>query len=190
MKRFNLDSPNTITDKLDLKNLNSWVSYEISKVSDLNQSQILKTVATNTQSFVSFPTTSELFWPGCVREKKTYHKYPFALKEKAKLSGIELDTRPNGPAVASFLVSGGVRPSRFGSHNLWCIHHLYSGKFPYYGKSETLHAVKSGDHFTFSAGLVAVHPIADALCDEYPFFTWYLRALSFQKFNYDPDSVF
>jgi hypothetical protein len=38
--------------------------------------------------------------------------------------------------------------------------------------------------------LVAVHPVADALCDEYPAFTWFLRARAFQLFGYDPDRVF
>jgi hypothetical protein len=50
--------------------------------------------------------------------------------------------------------------------------------------------LKECKHFTQSAGLVAVHPIADALCDEYPFFSWLLRAISFQEFGYDPDGVF
>jgi len=35
-----------------------------------------------------------------------------------------------------------------------------------------------------------VNPIADALVDEFPFFTWFLRALAFKRFAYDPDSVF
>jgi hypothetical protein len=75
--------------------------------------------------------------------------------------------------------SGGIRPSRFGSNNAWSIHHIYSGKFPYIGKYDTLHASHDGRHFTQSAGLVAIHPIADQLADEYPFFSWYLRAISF-----------
>ena len=32
--------------------------------------------------------------------------------------------------------------------------------------------------------------MADALCDEFPFFSWFLRALSFKRFGYDPDGVF
>jgi len=53
-----------------------------------------------------------------------------------------------------------------------------------------LHATKKVCHFTQSAGLVAVHPIADALADEFPFFTWLLRAEAFVRFKYDPDGVF
>lgn len=103
---------------------------------------------------------------------------------------ITLDTRPNGPARASFEFAGGQRPERIGSTNGWTAHHLYSGKFPYIGCSDTTHAVKLGNHFTQSAGIITAHPIADALCDEYPFFAWLLRALSYQKFGYDPDGVF
>lgn len=64
------------------------------------------------------------------------------------------------------------------------------GKFPYVDRDSTLHAVKDGAHFTQSAGLVATHPIVDQMCDEYPFFSWYLRAIAFKKFGYDPDGVF
>jgi len=42
----------------------------------------------------------------------------------------------------------------------------------------------------YGAGLVAAHPIADAICDEIPFFSWLLRAHSFLRFGYDPDGVF
>jgi len=38
--------------------------------------------------------------------------------------------------------------------------------------------------------LIATHPVADALCDEFPFFAWLLRAESFRRFGYDPDGVF
>lgn len=44
--------------------------------------------------------------------------------------------------------------------------------------------------FTQSAGLVAIHPIADALADEFAIFAWRLRAESFLRFGYDPEGVF
>ena len=108
----------------------------------------------------------------------------------AKVRRIPLDTRPNGPAIASFLLAGGTRPERFGSSNAWSIHHLYSGKFPYHGRKVTIHAAKEFNHFTQSAGLIAAHPVADALVDEFPFFTWLLRAQAYLRFGYDPDSAF
>ena len=36
---------------------------------------------------------------------------------------------------------------------------------------------------------MAIHPIADQMCDEFPCFAWLLRALAFNKFGYDPDQV-
>jgi hypothetical protein len=41
-----------------------------------------------------------------------------------------------------------------------------------------------------SAGLVAIHPVAEALKDEYSYFAWLLRHEAFLRFDYDPDSVF
>ena len=49
---------------------------------------------------------------------------------------------------------------------------------------------KDGLHFTQSAGLVAIHPIADVLSHEFPFFAWLLRGTAFNRFGYDPDGVF
>lgn len=123
-------------------------------------------------------------------EKQRYHKYPEAVRRLAKRRDIYLDKRANGPAIAAFLMAGGERPGRFGSSNAWSIHHLYSGKFPYVGRSTTIHAAKDGNHFTQSARLVATHPVADAMSDEFPFFAWFLRAEAFRRFGYDPDGVF
>jgi len=50
--------------------------------------------------------------------------------------------------------------------------------------------VKDWKHFTQSAGLVAIHPIAEALKDEYFYFAWMLRHEAFLRFDYDPDTVF
>jgi len=40
-----------------------------------------------------------------------------------------------------------------------------------------------------SAGLVAIHPVAEALKDEYFYFAWLLRHEAFLRFKYDPDAV-
>src|SRR5262245_61791339 len=100
----------------------------------------------------------------------------------ASSAGVVSDTRPNGPAIAAFLMAGGSRPERFGSSNAWSVHHVYSGKFPYAGRQTTIHAAKESFHFTQSAGLVATRPVADALVDEFPFFTWLLRAEAYVRF--------
>ena len=152
-------------------------------------------VVENEEAFVAWPRSALLLWRGCDRvpedgKRQKYFSYPDVIKAKARSAGIVLDTRPNGPAIAAFQLAGGSRPPRFGSSNAWSIHHLYSGKFPYHVRNSTTHAAKNGDHFTQSAGLIAAHPVADALVDEFPFFAWYLRAEAHQRFGYDPDGVF
>ncbi len=87
-------------------------------------------------------------------------------------------------------MAGGKRPERVGTKNRWSIHHLYSGKFPHLSQEDTLHAAYDGNHMTHSAGLIAVHPVLDAMLDEYPFMSWMLRGYAFRKFGYDPDGVF
>lgn len=41
-----------------------------------------------------------------------------------------------------------------------------------------------------SAGLVAIHPMADVLADEFGVFAWRLRAEAFRRFGYDPEGAF
>jgi hypothetical protein len=192
---FNLDSPNQILATHNLEKIDQWFEGEAKAVEDELIRQVICHMASHLDAFVRFPKRAVLLWQGCDRiapegKKQKYHKYPMFIKDAAKKLGVRLDTRPNGPAITSFLFAGGERPERFGSTNAWSIHHLYSGKFPYIGKFDSLHGQKDGKHFTQSAGLVAVHPLADALSDEFPAFSWLLRAHSFQKFGYDPDHVF
>lgn len=192
---YNLSSPNGIIETCNLDSLEAWFTKELAQVESHAQRAVLTEVSRDLNAFVQNPKSAVLYWPGCNRvpekgKKQKYFAYPQHLKKLAKETGIKLDTRPNGPAIAAFLTAGGTRPDRFGSSNAWSIHHLYSGKYPYLGKNKTLHAAKSGDHFTQSAGLIAAHPIADAMVDEFPFFAWFLRARAFKMFGYDPDGVF
>lgn len=192
---YNLDSPSAIGSPCHLEHLDRWFASEADGLPDGAERRVLLDVATALDSFVKFPRRALLLWDGCDRvalppAKQKYHQYPEELKRLSKEHLVYLDGRPNGPAIAAFLFAGGERPARYGSSNSWSVHHLYSGKFPYVGRRDTTHAAKSGSHFTQSAGLVAVHPIADALVDEFPPFTWLLRARAFLLFGYDPDGVF
>ncbi|MDH5450082.1 MAG: hypothetical protein OEX77_04125 [Candidatus Bathyarchaeota archaeon] len=114
---------------------------------------------------------------------------PDRIKEEAKSKGIQVNTLSNGPAIMSFLLAGGERPTRSNGQG-WHIDHIYDKNFPWITKQRSLHAVKNGRHFTQAAGLVAIHPIAEALKDEYFYFAWLLRREAFLRFNYDPDRVF
>ena len=155
----------------------------------LSEKKIINEVWEHRTEFIQWPAKARLLWGGRVRVK--YHKYPDEIKKELKSKEIRIDSRSNGPAIMSFLLAGGKRPKRASNPNQeWHIHHIYDGKFPWPTKRETLHAVAEGKHFTQSAGLVAIHPIAEALADEYFYFAWLLRHESFLRFNYDPDMVF
>jgi hypothetical protein len=138
--------------------------------------------------FVSWPMDSLLLLPGTIRDP--YHTYPKEIEAKLKAANVRKDTRSNGPAISSFLLAGGVRPKRSVENRDWSVHHIYDGKFPAPGKTTTTHAVKDGRYFSESAGLVAIHPIADALADEVAYFAWLLRCEAFVRFAFDPDAVF
>jgi len=192
---YNLSSPNGILEACDLADLDGWFARELLSISNPSERCILQMVASDLDSFVRWAGEALLLWPGCNRvskseKKEVYFSYPPHLRQLVKSQGVRLDTRANGPAIASFLLAAGTRPKRFGSSNAWSLHHLYSGKFPYLGRDSTVHAVKECSHFTQSAGVVAIHPIADALFDEYPIFAWFLRAQAYLRFTYDPDQVF
>ena len=171
--------------------MNHFRSIMSLKFNELNPSEkkIINEVWERRTKFVRWPEKAILFWEGCVRNK--YHIYPDEKKKELKSKGIPIDQRSNGPAVMSFLLAGGKRPKRMSNPNQgWPIHHIYDRKFSWPKKGETLHAVQDGKHFTQSAELVAIHPIAEAITDEYFYFAWLLRHESFLRFNYDPNRVF
>ena len=159
------------------------------KFDELNPSEkkIINEVWEHRTEFIQWPAKAILLLEGRVRVK--YHKYPDEIKKELKSKGIRLDSRSNGPAIMSFLLAGGKRPKRSNNQD-WHIHHIYDGKFLWTMDRKTLHAVKDGKHFTQSAGLVAINPVAEALTNEYFYFAWLLRHESFLRFNYDPDMVF
>jgi hypothetical protein len=119
-----------------------------------------------------------------------YHVYAPSIVAKLRASHIPIDSRSNGPAIASYLLAEGERPSRSIGNQKWPIHHVYDGLFPFPSKEKTTWASKDGNHFTQSAGLVAIHPVAEAFAHEFAYFAWLLRKESFARFAYDPDRVF
>lgn len=188
--RFNLESPNGLRQPVRLDALSAWFADECEAIPEADVRHVLMHVGGKLDVFTRWPSRALLLWPDFVRKKKQYPRYPEWIRVVAKAGGVKLDTRINGPAVAAFTIAGGARPKRYGSTNAWTIHHIYSGKFPHPGKTSTLRSAADGRHCTQSAGLVAIHPIADQLCDEYPAFAWLLRAEAFRRFGYDPDAVF
>jgi hypothetical protein len=172
-----------------LEDLSGWLEDEATSIPDEAHRRVILEVGRNLDSFVRWPARAELLWAGCDRTLK-YHNYPDVLKTLFHERRITADSRSNGPAIVAYLVAGGERPKRNGNHD-WTIHHLYDGKFPYPGTVRpSVRAVRDAHHFTQSAGLIAIHPIADALADEFAAFAWRLRGESFVRFGYDPEGAF
>jgi hypothetical protein len=157
--------------------------------------RIADEVWSDKDSFICWPRRSLLFWSGLVRHPDGRRKdcYKFSAKHKAllKKANLEEDTRNNGPAILAFRIAGGHRPVRvdFSRHH-WSVHHIYDGRFPIENRKSVLHATRDGNHFTQSAGLVALHPLADGLVGDCAYFAWLLRYEAFKRFNYDPDGNF
>ncbi len=161
------------------------IAYTFNKLSATEE--IRKTVLSHVDDFVKWPKMALLLWEGCTREN--YHKYPVEILALLKEKSISRRNWGNDPAVNSFLIAGGERPQRNHKKHGWNIHHLYFGVHAH-GVNPPLHAVKEAKHFTQSAGLIAVHPIADALCEEDSEFARLLCRQSFNRFGYDPNGIF
>jgi hypothetical protein len=158
---------------------------------DLSPPPVLKVaddVWERRDTFLRWPTRALLLMPGTCRT--AYHQYSDELKARIREGGLRPDSRSNGPAIVAYRLAGGERPARVASGRDWTIHHIYDGQFPWPGRGAVTHAVKDGRYFTEAAGLVAAHPVADALADDVPWFAWMLRREAFLRFAFDPDQVF
>ena len=160
-----------------------------------SMNRIADEVWSDKDSFIRWPGRSPVFWSGLVRHPNGRRKdcYQYSAKHKALLerANIEEDRRNNGPAILAFRLAGGNRPARtdYPRHH-WSIHHIYDGRFPAKKSRSVLHATRDGNHFTQSAGLVALHPLADGLVGDCGYFARLLRYEAFKRFGYDPDGVF
>ncbi|MSU57679.1 MAG: hypothetical protein EXS35_05775 [Pedosphaera sp.] len=151
--------------------------------------KIADDVWVNRIEFIRWPQKAHLLITSCVRESGSFHTFTPELKSLLKSKGVKINTLCNGPAIMVFLFAGGERPNR-NNGNGWPIHHIYDGQFPMPPKTSSAKAVSHGDYFTEAAGLVAIHPLADGLASEVPYFAWLLRHEAFEKFGFDPDNVF
>ena len=168
--------------------MGDWLKEEVHSIPDKSYRRVIFEVNANLDKYVTWADRAELLWEGCHRIK--YHRYPKTLTSLIQQHDVKVNRLSNGPAIIAYLLTGGERPKRNGRHH-WTIHHLYDGKFPYPGNTRpSICAVKNPRHFTQSAGVVAVHPIADALAEEFEAFAWTLRAESFKRFGYDPEGAF
>lgn len=161
---------------------------------------IAKLVWSQRDKFVRWPKRRHLFMPGAIRpvgaaRKDCYEYSPKQISQLIEAGVIKPTQKPrvwsNDPAIHSYLVAGGERPTRSNSNWGWSIHHIYDGKFPAKPGLESTHAAYHPDYFTEAAGLVAVHPVADALATHVPHFAWLLRYEAYCRFDgFDPDGVF
>lgn len=175
--------------EVKLNDLSNWFTAEVNLLPDTAEKTILLLIAKHPDTWIKFPREAILLWPGSSRLPTGFHTYPTYLVKILNELKIPIDRKTNGPAVSAFQFAGGVRTF---SNDLtpWPIHHLYFGRFPYPGKDQTLHAVKDGAHFSHSGGLVCIEPFIHKLSHQYGCFAWYLRALAYLKFKYNPDRVF
>ncbi len=142
-------------------------------------------ICTDPDQFFQWPQVGALLWPDwdCIRTQNDgEHEYPNELKARLARLGLPPDTRTNGPAIVSFLASGGKRPT-WGNEG-WPIHHIYDGT------NGSPHAVEERNLFTHSAGLVAVHPDAHDLAHQSNLLKWLLWREAFLRFDFDPMGVF
>src|SRR5271154_2943574 len=117
---YNLGSPNGIIRRANLDDLSGWFAEEVAQIGNDAERCAVEHVAKNLDSFVRWAREALLLWPGNDRipppgKKQKYHSYPDHICQMASVRTLALDSRPNGPAIASFRLAGGERPVRFGS---------------------------------------------------------------------------
>jgi hypothetical protein len=137
------------------------------------------------ETFFRWPREAEFLWQ--VTRHPDGNRQDCYIYPKAVICRLsrEPDGRNNGPAIHSFELSGGIRPT------CWHIHHIYDGRVLIPGTFKPiLHAIKHRDYFTHSGGLVAAHPAAHYVAHESELLGWLLRWEAFKRFKFDPDKIF
>src|SRR5882724_202675 len=191
-----LDDGNTLQlevelNKIKAQQMNSCLSTELwpDRMQELNASVFnteraaIQSICADPAQFFQWPQVGVLLWPGCVRTQNDgEHNYPEEVMLYLGRLGLKSDTRTNGPAILSFLAAGGKRPN-WGNEG-WPIHHIFDGT------DGSPHAIRDGNLFTHSAGLVAAHPIAHHLAHQSALLKWLLWREAFLRFGFDPIGVF
>jgi hypothetical protein len=167
----------------------NWLQELAARNLDTEWTAVLSLLA-SPSDLIEWPKIGTLLWPGCVRGGASQdHTYPPELKRRLTGLGITPDLRNNGPAISAFLAAGGIRPTC--GREGWPVHHIYDGTgMVTGGPQEVIHAVKDGQHFTHSGGLVALHPVVHHLAHQSDLLKWVLRREAFLRFGYDPMNAF
>ena len=183
---------NVFSAAVTLMDERQFTAYLQKKFDDLSPSEqkIISEVWSKKDDYIRWPKESILLFPGLRRSSGGFHVFSTQILCKVRQKQIKIRKRSNGPAIMAFLFAGGERPRCSDNNHEWTIHHIYDGKFSLDKTKPSIRAVKLRDHFTQSAGLVAIHPIADSLAHKNFYFAWLLRFESYKKFGYDPDNVF
>ncbi len=92
-------------------------------------------------------------------------------------------------AAAGFRYGGGVVPQAPPEADGWKTRHLYAGA-PALAAGVAFDATRDPNHYTQSAGIVAVHPVVDHLMALHPCMVFTLRWRAFDAFRYDPANYF
>lgn len=154
-----------------------------------------------------FAERAQLFWRGITRGNRNMtagldasdadvkdfilriceNHYDPALRQFLVANGVKLISPfPVTPEEVAFTLAGGsLQPSDNEGH--WKLRHLYDGKHPFEGRDRTLNSYEHGDHFTESAGLVAVRSTSDDDLGEYGCIIKTLRWSAYETFAHDPD---
>jgi hypothetical protein len=187
-----------------------WVSHQVALERIMDSSRALEIerhcralARTGLPECYRFAERAQLFWRGITRGNRNVtagldapdadvqnfilkvcdnHHHPL-LRQFLVDNGVMLDSAfPITPEEVGFILAGGSLQTSEDEGD-WRLRHLYDGKHPFEGRDHTLNAYDSGDHFTESAGLVAVRSTSDEDLGYYGCVIKTLRWCAFENFG-------
>jgi hypothetical protein len=194
-----------------------WISHQVAldgfadcEAAARIETHCLALARTGLSEHYRFAERAELFWRGITRGNRNMtagldapdadvkdfilkvcgnHYHP-SLREFLVNNRVMLDSPfPVTPEEVAFTLAGGsLQPSE--DEGDWRLRHLYDGQHAFEGRDLTLNSYDDGDHFTESAGLVAVRSTSDDDLGQYGCVVKTLRWCAFENFGYDPDRYF